>query len=107
MAPCPQPDCDLLIVGMSSKTYRIGTRVRKQVHSITDDDGMTAQNLDACITEANVYLILGSHPLIAQCLFIGPQKSYIELEFYYAHVSFPTSSCGRVAMRALRQAVAS
>ncbi|KAL2433575.1 hypothetical protein ABEF95_006793 [Exophiala dermatitidis] len=70
------------MVGMSSKTYRIGSRVRKQVHSITDDDGMTAQNLDACIAEANVYLILGSHPLIAQCLFIGPQKSYIELEFY-------------------------
>ncbi|KAK5444227.1 hypothetical protein LTS15_010580 [Exophiala xenobiotica] len=82
MAPCSQPDCELLMVGMSSKTYRIGTRVRKQVHSIPDDDDMTAQNLDACITEANVYLILGSHPLIARCLFIAPKKSYIELEFY-------------------------
>lgn len=82
MAPFSQPDCELLMVGMSSKTYRIESRVRKQVHVITDDDGITAQNLDACITEANVYLILTSHPLIAQCLFIAPRKTYIELEFY-------------------------
>ena len=82
MASFSQPDRELLMVGMSSATYRIGTRVRKQVHFIADNDGMTAANLDACITEANVYRILGSHPLITQCLFIAPGKSYIELEFY-------------------------
>ncbi|KAK5233221.1 hypothetical protein LTR47_005718 [Exophiala xenobiotica] len=82
VASFSMPDCERLMVGMSSETYRIGNRVRKQYHVLTDDAGITAQNLDACITEANVYLILGHHPLIVQCLAIGPQKEYIELEFY-------------------------
>ncbi|KAK6369297.1 hypothetical protein LTS17_009637 [Exophiala oligosperma] len=83
MALSSQLDRDLLMVGMCAKTWRVGTRVRKEPRLDEDDDGITAQNLDAFITEANVYLILGSsHPLIAQCTFIDPQKTYIELEFY-------------------------
>jgi hypothetical protein len=38
--------------------------------------------MDACNTEAEVYLILGTHPLVAQCLFIAPSKDYIEMEYY-------------------------
>lgn len=73
---------ELLMVGMSSKTYRIGNKVRKECHVLTDDAGITAQNLDACNTEANVYLILGAHPLIATCLSASPSEGYVELEFY-------------------------
>lgn len=38
--------------------------------------------MEACRNEADVYLILGSHHLIAKCLSIGPQKEYIELQYY-------------------------
>lgn len=32
--------------------------------------------------EADIYLILGSHSLIAKCLFIDSQNDYIKLEYY-------------------------
>jgi serine/threonine protein kinase len=73
---------ELLMVGMSSKTYRIGNRVRKECHVLPDDPDVTEQNLDACNTEAEVYLILGTHPLIAQYLSVGLPKDHIEVEFY-------------------------
>ena len=49
---------------------------------LTHDAGITEQNMEACETEADVYLILGNHPLIAKCLSVGPNKKYIELEYY-------------------------
>ncbi|KAF2176869.1 kinase-like protein [Zopfia rhizophila CBS 207.26] len=76
------PRRELLMVGMGAKTYRIGNIVRKECHILADDEYITKQNREACETEANVYLILGNHPLIANCLSIGPQKDYIELEYY-------------------------
>jgi serine/threonine protein kinase len=77
-----QPERELLMVGMGAKTYRIGKIVRKECHILADDEPITNQNREACETEAEVYLILGSHPLIANCLSICPQKDYIELEYY-------------------------
>jgi len=76
------PKRELLMVGMSAKTYRVGNIVRKECHVLVDDMGITEQNIEACKNEADVYLILGSHPLIAKCLSIGPGKEYIELEYY-------------------------
>lgn len=70
------------MVGMSAKTYCIGNTVRKECHVLLDDIDITKQNMEACRNEADVYLILGSHRLIAKCLSIGPQKEYIELEYY-------------------------
>lgn len=40
-------------------------------------------NMKAAETEANVYLILGEHPLIVKCLSTGPAKSYVDLKFYH------------------------
>ncbi|KAF1967671.1 hypothetical protein BU23DRAFT_559154 [Bimuria novae-zelandiae CBS 107.79] len=82
MVPSTPPQRELLMVGMSAKTYRIGKTVRKECHVLVDDMGITKQNKEACKNEADVYLILGSHPLIAKCLSIGPEKEYIELEYY-------------------------
>lgn len=73
---------ELLMVGMSAKTYRIGDTVRKECHVLPDDIGITKQNLDACKIEAQVYRILGDYPLIARCLSIGAGNEYIELEYY-------------------------
>ncbi len=70
------------MVGMSTKTYRIKNIVRKEWHVLNDDDSITQDNLESCRTEAEVYLILGQHPLIAKCLFISPEREYIELEYY-------------------------
>ncbi|OAL47056.1 kinase-like protein [Pyrenochaeta sp. DS3sAY3a] len=41
-------------------------------------------NRAAAAAEADAYLLLGSHPLVARCLFIAPSKTYIELEYYPA-----------------------
>jgi len=38
--------------------------------------------MGACKNEADVYHVLGSHPLIAKSLSVGPEKEYIELEYY-------------------------
>jgi serine/threonine protein kinase len=82
MSLSTQATRELLMVGMSAKTYRIGNIVRKECHVLIDDIGITKQNMEACKIEAEVYIILDSHPLIAKCLSIGPQKEYIELEYY-------------------------
>ncbi|KAF1961763.1 kinase-like protein [Byssothecium circinans] len=76
------PKRELLMVGMSAKTYRIGNTVRKECHVLVDDIGITEQNMEACKNEADIYLILGSHPLIAKCLSMGAEKEFIELEYY-------------------------
>jgi len=73
---------ELLMVGISAKTYRIGDTVKKECHVLLNNIAITEQNLEACKTEAEVYLILGDHPLIAQCLSIGPIKEHIKLEYY-------------------------
>lgn len=70
------------MVGMSAKTSRIGNIVRKECHILPDEPGITAQNLTACRIEAEVYLILGSHQLIAKCSNIGPEKEHLDLEYY-------------------------
>ncbi|QSS52371.1 hypothetical protein I7I53_07987 [Histoplasma capsulatum var. duboisii H88] len=77
-----QPQRELLMVGMSAKTYRIGKTVRKECHVLLDEPEITQQNLTACKTEADVYIILCSHQLIAKCLNIGPEKQYLDLEYY-------------------------
>ena len=70
------------MVGMSAKTYRIQNLVRKECHILPDDAGITEQNMKACHREAWVYIILGSHPLVATCLSVSPNKDFIDLEFY-------------------------
>src|SRR5271163_3950828 len=82
MSPSTRPQRELLMVGMSAKTYRIGSTVRKECHVLIDDRGITEQNMEACKNEADVYLILGCHPRIAKYLSLGSQKEYIELEYY-------------------------
>lgn len=80
--PFTLPQRELLMVGMSAKTYRIRDTVRKECHALPDDVGITEQNMEACRNEADVYLILGEHPLIATCLSVGPHTEYIDLEYY-------------------------
>ncbi|KAL1985996.1 hypothetical protein VTN96DRAFT_7131 [Rasamsonia emersonii] len=82
VSPSSVPERELLMVGMSAKTYRIRNTVRKECHVLPDDVGITEQNMEACRNEADVYLILGKHPLIATCLSIGPHREYIDLEYY-------------------------
>ncbi|OJD17537.1 hypothetical protein AJ78_02349 [Emergomyces pasteurianus Ep9510] len=70
------------MVGMSATTSRIGNIMRKECHILLDEPDITAQNFTACRTEAEVYLILGSHQCIAKCSNIDPEKKYIELEYH-------------------------
>lgn len=81
MSIATPPNRELLMVGMGAKTYRIGNVVRKECHVLADEY-ITKQNKEACETEATIYRILGSHPRIANCLFIDPRNEYIELEYY-------------------------
>ncbi|OAG43834.1 hypothetical protein AYO21_02061 [Fonsecaea monophora] len=65
-------DIKLLMIGMSSETYRIGNKVANICHVLLDDPAITQQNLEAYQTESLVYQILGEHPRIGR----------VELEFY-------------------------
>ncbi|KAK7417879.1 hypothetical protein QQZ08_011460 [Neonectria magnoliae] len=69
------------MVGNTSETWRIGDVVRK-VYLADSDADITQANIEAAKNEANVYLILKGHRLIAECLAIGPTKDYIDLKFY-------------------------
>jgi hypothetical protein len=73
---------ELLMVGMSAKTYRNGEKVIKICHVIPDDLVVTPQNLEAYQTVALVYIILGYHPRIAHCLSCDPLQDRVELDFY-------------------------
>ena len=73
---------ELLMVGMSAKTYRIDNRVVRVCNVHPEDLAITEQNLVSCETEALVYRILGEHPRIARCLSSNPPEGWIELEFY-------------------------
>ncbi|KAG5787376.1 hypothetical protein H9Q69_013554 [Fusarium xylarioides] len=72
---------ELLMIGNTSETWRIGNVVRKLPRTVSDED-ITNANLAAARNEANVYLILGEHHLVAKCQAICPVKSYIDLEYY-------------------------
>ena len=82
MSSLPNSVRELLIVGMSAKTYRVGNAVRKECHVLHNNDGITKQNTEACYIEADIYLILGSYLLIAEVLSIGSKKNYIKLQYY-------------------------
>lgn len=69
------------MIGNTSETWRIGNIVRKLHRTVSDED-ITNANIVAARNEANVYLILAEHPLIAKCHAICPAKSYIDLEYY-------------------------
>lgn len=73
---------ELLLVGMSAKTYRVGNRVIKISHDLPNDPAVTQQYLESCQTEALVYQILGEHPRIAQCLSWHLSLGQIELKLY-------------------------
>ncbi|KEF50870.1 serine/threonine protein kinase [Exophiala aquamarina CBS 119918] len=73
---------ELLMVGMSAKTFRIGNRVVKVCNVLPEDPAITQQNLACCETEALVYRILEEHPRIARCHSSNPPLGLIELEFY-------------------------
>ncbi|KAF5016755.1 hypothetical protein F66182_11453, partial [Fusarium sp. NRRL 66182] len=72
---------ELLMIGNTSETWRIGNIVRKLPRTVSDKH-ITNANIAAAKNEANVYLILGEHPLIAKCHAICPARSYIDLEYY-------------------------
>ncbi len=72
---------ELLMVGISAKTFRIGNKVSK-VLRLDEEEAITAQNIKATCNEASIYILLGDHPRVAKCLYVGPEKSYIELEYY-------------------------
>lgn len=69
------------MIGMSAKTYRIGSVVLK-LPRIDNENCITIENLKAMRNEASIYTLLGQHPSIAKCLVIGPAKDYIVLEHY-------------------------
>lgn len=69
------------MVGASSSTYRLGEVVIK-VPRIDQDGEITKANAKAMTVEADVYRILGPHPLIANCKYISPTRDMIVLEFY-------------------------
>ena len=72
---------ELLMIGSSACTYRVGTTIVK-VPRIDSEAEITLANAKATIVEANVYSILGAHDRIAHCLYISPTKNLIMLEFY-------------------------
>ncbi|PPJ53239.1 hypothetical protein CBER1_11889 [Cercospora berteroae] len=74
-------EMELLMVGSCASTYRLGQVVIK-VPRIDEEAEITQGNAKATTIEANVYKILGSHNRIANCLYIGPMKDIIILEFY-------------------------
>ncbi|KAL1855939.1 hypothetical protein Plec18167_000440 [Paecilomyces lecythidis] len=72
----------LIMVGIRSYTYLIQNFVRKKHLIVPDEDGLTQDNIRSCRTEADIYYILGEHPRVAKCLSIGPDKDYVDLEYY-------------------------
>ncbi|KZF26028.1 kinase-like protein [Xylona heveae TC161] len=72
----------LLMIGMGAITTRTGDRVCKKYRILDDDAAVTKDNISAMEREANVYLMLGTHPHVAECLFVAPSKEYIELRYY-------------------------
>lgn len=72
---------NLLMVGSSSSTYRLGHMVVK-IPRIDDDAEITKGNMKAMKVEANVYKILGHNDLIANCFYVSPLGDLIILEFY-------------------------
>jgi len=72
---------ELLMVGISAKTYRTGNIVVKSPR-IDDEDSITTENFKAMRNEASIYTLLGEHPGVAKCLTVGPAKDYIVLEYY-------------------------
>ncbi|GAD99747.1 conserved hypothetical protein [Paecilomyces variotii No. 5] len=73
---------ELIMVGIRSNTYLMQNFVRKEHRIVADDDYTTEQNMQSCRNEANIYYILGEHPRVAKCLSMGPDKDYVDLEYY-------------------------
>ena len=72
---------ELLMIGPSAKTYRVHDLVLKMPD--IDDEALIAQgNIKSMSNEASVYLILGQHPRIAECLYISHSKDLIVLKHY-------------------------
>lgn len=72
---------ELLMIGPSAKTYRVHNLVLK-IPDIDDDALITQGNIKSMSNEASVYLILGQHPRIAECLYISHNKDLIILKYY-------------------------
>jgi len=77
-----QPDHELLMLGIFVEIYRIGNIVKKVYRKYPNDDGSTEESIKATHNEASIYRLLGSHPGIAECLYIDPAMTYVELKFY-------------------------
>ncbi|KAF1354612.1 kinase-like domain-containing protein [Delphinella strobiligena] len=73
----------LLMMGMQATTYQLDDFILKTVR-VDDDKDITQENVHAMRNEASVYLILGKHCRIAECLYIAPIKNLVILK-YYAH----------------------
>lgn len=72
---------ELLMIGPSAKTYKVHDSVLK-MPGIDDDALITQGNIKSMSNEASVYLILGRHPRIAECLYISHSKDLIILKYY-------------------------
>ena len=72
----------VLSIGNTSETWLVNDVIRKTYHVDPEDPDITKANIEAAENEANIYMILGKHPLIAECQAIGPAKEFIELRFY-------------------------
>lgn len=75
-------DIELLMIGMSATTYRLRDMIVKTTHVLEDEPEITQENLRAMRNEASVYLVLGNHCRIAECLYIGLLKDLIFLKYY-------------------------
>ena len=73
---------ELLMMGMSALTYRVGNRVIKTINVWEEQPGITKDNILATRNEANIFLILRSHPRIVECISVDPALGYIELRYY-------------------------
>ena len=70
------------MMGIFAETYLAGTVVKKVFRRYQTDAVATAESIRATRNEANIYMLLGNHPRIVQCLFIDPKRTYIELKYY-------------------------
>ncbi|KAL8787610.1 MAG: hypothetical protein Q9195_007698 [Heterodermia aff. obscurata] len=87
---------ELLMVGTSAMTYRVGNRVIKIINVNEEYEGITEDNARVTQNEANIFLILRSHPRIAECISVGPAREYIELR------RDTQRSCRQVQMQGIR-----
>lgn len=72
---------ELLMIGPFARAYKVHDLVLK-LPNINDEVLIAQDNTKSMSNEASVYLILGRHPRIAECLYISHSKDFIVLKYY-------------------------